>query len=66
MDKEQILEQIKIAKEQKTKAISEQSFEMAAMLRDKEKMLSAKLGELERRTETQQATLGFVQVGQTE
>ena len=56
MDTEQILEQIKISKEQKTKAISEQSFEMAAMIRDKEKMLSAKLGELERRTETQQAT----------
>ncbi len=56
MDKEQILEQIKITKEQKAKAISEQSFEMASMLRDKEKMLSEKLSEIERRTETQQAT----------
>lgn len=65
-DKAEILEQIKITKEQKAKALSEQCFEMASMLRDKEKMLSAKLEELERRTETQQATLGFVQVGQTE
>lgn len=48
MNKTEILEQIKTTKEQKAKAISEQHFEMASMLRDKEKMLGNKLDELER------------------
>lgn len=48
MDKEQLVELLKSITEKKEKAVTAQSYEMASMLRDKEKELIQQLEQLEK------------------
>jgi hypothetical protein len=48
MEKEQIIEQIKLVRDKKEKAITAQKYEMASQLRDQEKNLMQQLEEKER------------------
>ncbi|GCD76950.1 hypothetical protein JCM31826_04320 [Thermaurantimonas aggregans] len=47
MEKDQIIEQLKIIRDKKEKAITAQSYEMASQLRDREKDLLKQLEEIE-------------------